>query len=440
MTRGHEEVEKALQQRIREMAFLNSLEQKINTKQSLAETTEIILEKVLNFTSADFTVLFLAQRDDLRHLQTYSSKPTLQNIERSDHHLGECLCGIAGQGTPAYSLDIHRDYRCTLEECKEAGIRSFAALPLIHQTKVIGVLGLASTSKKDFEKQADFLETLANQVAVGFQSTLLFEQLLQQNKEKAHYVTELKNARDLLHKSEELLLSINRAQSDFIADVSTKALFDRLLSDLLSVTESEYGFIGEVLYNDKGDPDLKIHAITNIDCNDKTEEFYEHNTPQGLTFSNLHTLFGTVLTTGNPVIANSPATDPRAGGIPEGHPPLNAFLGIPFSIGEALIGMVGIANRPDGYDKDIIEFLSPFLMTCARIFESLRQEQKRIKAEMEKEKIEKQLRQTQKMEAIGTLASGIAHDFNNLLNAIIGFSDMLLIDRKRVRNNIDLLR
>jgi GAF domain len=56
-----------------------------------------------------------------------------------------------------------------------------------------------------------------------------------------------------------------------------------------------------------------------------------------------------------------------------GHPPLNAFLGVPlFDQGFSnMIGMIGIANKPGGYSKDDIDFIEPFVVTCSKPYPSL---------------------------------------------------------------------
>ena len=61
-------------------------------------------------------------------------------------------------------------------------------------------------------------------------------------------------------------------------------------------------------------------------------------------------------------------------------------------------------------------------------------------AEEELQRIERQLRQAQRLEALGTLAGGIAHDFNNLLGAILGYGEMALRNVRagsRLRRDIE---
>lgn len=170
----------------------------------------------------------------------------------------------------------------------------------------------------------------------------------------------------------DILRILSDAQKQFITDTSPSAAFDSLLNGLLELTGSEYGFIGEVLVADSGARYLKTHAITDISWNDETRAFYENNSPDGLEFFNLDSLFGEVIKTGETVVANDPANDPRRTGLPEGHPPLNAFLGLPIFRGDDLIGMAGIANRDGGYSEELATELDAYLTTCALLISNHR--------------------------------------------------------------------
>lgn len=185
-------------------------------------------------------------------------------------------------------------------------------------------------------------------------------------------ITEFKNEALRKRKNNQLVSAIQRIQMQFITDVAPSVIFDELLGVLLEMTDSEYGFIGEVHRQKNGQPYLKTHAITNIAWSDETRRFYEENSVKGLEFFNLESLFGEVLVTGKTVIANDPAHHPKRCGIPDGHPPLNAFIGLPFYRGDEMLGMIGLANRAEGYDSVLAEFLEPLQVSCANMIEALR--------------------------------------------------------------------
>lgn len=194
-------------------------------------------------------------------------------------------------------------------------------------------------------------------------------------------ITRRKRMEDAQRASHDLLDAVSRVQSQYIAGSGTHALFDELLGSVLLLTRSQYGFIAEVSHGSRKKRCLKIRAITNIAWSEKTRKIYQMHEMFEMRFHNLETLFGKVVTTGKPVISNNPSTDPRGGNLPKGHPSLTSFLGVPFYSGNTLTGMIGIANKADGYDEAMAGYLQPALDVCSRFIDALRREEKLKKAE-----------------------------------------------------------
>lgn len=58
-----------------------------------------------------------------------------------------------------------------------------------------------------------------------------------------------------------------------------------------------------------------------------------------------------VFHSGQSLIVNDPVALPGGVGLPPGHPPLTAFLGVPLKSGKLTTGLIGLANKPGGYDQ-----------------------------------------------------------------------------------------
>ncbi|QTA88346.1 response regulator [Desulfonema magnum] len=130
-------------------------------------------------------------------------------------------------------------------------------------------------------------------------------------------------------------------------------------------------------------------------------------------------LWGWVLKNKKPLLTNAPADDPSYCGTPEDHLPIRNFLSVPAMLGEKLVGQISVANSDQNYTRRDIELLEKLADLYSLAI-------RRKQSEDERDKLQAQVRHSQKMESLGTLAGGIAHDFNNILYGILGYADLAM--------------
>jgi len=190
-------------------------------------------------------------------------------------------------------------------------------------------------------------------------------------------------AEAMLARQHRLLQAISRAQAMFIASSGPRAAFEALLEELMSLSQSAFGLVGQVQRAADGHPFLRVHAMTDISWDAASRALYAQHAEEGMVFDSLHSLVGAALVSGEPVISNDACHDPRAAGTPPGHPTLHTYLGLPIHAAGELVAMVGLANRAEGYSQADVQFLQPLLNTVGQLETARRAELARSTVEAE---------------------------------------------------------
>jgi PAS domain S-box-containing protein len=160
--------------RLQDLTAINNQTRETARLRSIDQLVSYTRKQLIEAIAPDIVIVYLFEAEGL---VMQGERPDIAGFSEK-LEVGECFCGLAAsEGTIITSTDIRSDPRCALDACRNSGIRSFCAVPLVVEDTIIGVLAVGSNTERDFSKDELLLDTFAGQLAIGFNNAKLFDQL-----------------------------------------------------------------------------------------------------------------------------------------------------------------------------------------------------------------------------------------------------------------------
>ena len=159
-------------------------------------------------------------------------------------------------------------------------------------------------------------------------------------------ITERRYSETQILKQNMLLEAINKLLQKSISDESDSDLAAFCLHLAESLTDSKFGFIGEV------NARARLDTISMSDPGWEACRIPKSNAPILINNMKIRGLWAEALKDGKAHLINSPTTHPARVGIPIGHPEIHNLLVVPLKHADQPTGVLALANKDGGYDRD----------------------------------------------------------------------------------------
>ena len=230
-----------------------------------------------------------------------------------------------------------------------------------------------------------------------------------------------------------LLDVIIQSQQAFILKGDPQPALGVLLESVLNLTESEYGFVGENLGQSDEKLRFRNRAILDLSTSQLTDADASHETELQDDAVDLDRSVGSILASGKAVNFDQRSELLQTAWLPENHPRIHTLIYLPVSAGQNLIGIIGLANRKNGYTDFDVKRIKPLLEASAHLLMVSRERYLREKIEQEhvsNQKISQAVLETALDCIIGMDQYGCIAEFNPAAEATFGWLKSEVIGKK----------